>query len=135
MGRQLTEAIPVDGVATRHLVRGAAGAEEIFLADGAVTAVLSGLTIVGVVEILVDAHAASVAVLKVVGSAYTAETTVMTVEGLLLVVHPEVANVAVVASELDSAGDTVVARRDVSDVDSVVCVSRSQTRTFCCFDG
>ena len=109
VGGQLAKAVPVDGVAAGHLVRGRAGAEEVLLADGAVGHVLAGLAVVIVEEEGVDAHAAIVAVLEVLPASDAAEAAVGTVVGLLLGRHPQVADVAMVLSEGNAALDALVA--------------------------
>ena len=109
VGGQLAEAVPVDGVAAGHLVRGRAGAEEVLLADGAVLHVLADLAVVLGEEGGVDAHAAVVAVAEVLGPTDSAEAALGTVVGTLLGRHPQVADGAVVLSELDAAADAVVA--------------------------
>ena len=105
---ELSEAVPVDGVAAGHLVRGRTGAEQILLTDGTVLHVLADLAVVLSEEGGVDAHAAVVAVAEVLGSTDAAEAALGTVIGAFLGRHPQVADGAVVLSELDTAADTVV---------------------------
>ena len=106
---ELSEAVPVDGVAAGHLVRGRAGAEEVLLADGAVGHVLAGLAVVIVEEEGVDAHAAIVAMLEVLPASDAAKAAVGAVVGLLLGRHPQVADAAMVLSEGNAALDALVA--------------------------
>ena len=113
MGGQLTEAVPVDGVAAGHLVRGRAGAEQILLADGTILHVLADLAVVLGKERGVDAHAAVIAVAEVFGPTDTTEAALCTVVGTFLGRHPQVANGAVILSKLDTAADAVVTVRSV----------------------
>jgi hypothetical protein len=96
VGGQLLEAFPVNGVTTGHFVGGRPTAKEEFLADGAIGLVLAVLTIVIVIECLVNAHATVVAVLKVLGATDPAESTLGAVVGVILLGHPEVADRAMV---------------------------------------
>ena len=109
MGGQLAEAVPVDGVAAGHLVRGRTGAEQVLLADGTILHVLADLAVVLSKERGVDAHAAIVAVAEVFGPTDATEAALGTVVGTFLGRHPQVANGAVILSKLDSAADAVVA--------------------------
>lgn len=106
--RQLSEAVPVNGVPAGHFVRGPTRIEQVLLTDGTVGPVLAGLAIVIRVETAIDAHAAFVAVRKVFLPAHAAKAAVGTVVGPLFVRHPQVANTAVVGSKLDPARDAVV---------------------------
>jgi hypothetical protein len=96
MGGQLFETFPVNGVTTGHFVRGRPTAKEEFLTDGTVRLVLAILTVVVVIECLVNAHTTIVAVLKVLGTAHPAETTLRAVVGVILLGHPKVADRAMV---------------------------------------
>jgi len=60
------------------------------------------------VKTSVDAHATIVAVLEILGTTYTAKSTIRTMIGSFIVVHPEIANIAVVLSELDTTLDAIV---------------------------
>ena len=107
--RELSEAVPVDGMATGHLVRGRTGAEQILLADGAVGHVLARLAVVIVEEEGINAHTAVMAVLEVLPATDSAEATVGAMVGLLLGRHPQIADVTVVLSESDATFDALVA--------------------------
>lgn len=100
---ELLEAVPVDTVPTGHLVAGAAAAEQVLLADGAVRHVFADLAVVFGEGVVVDAHPAVKAVAEVLAAADAAEAAVLTMIGLFPGVHPEVAGVAVVFAELDVA--------------------------------
>ena len=108
VGSQLSEAVPMNGMSTGHFVTGRSGGEQIFLTDGAVGLVLAHLAIVILVEGAINAHAAIMAVLKVFRSSDAAKAAVWTVIRTFFVRHPEVANDAVVGSELNAAVDAVV---------------------------
>ena len=107
--RELAEAVPVDGVAAGHLVRGRTGAEEVFLTDGAVGHVLARLAVVIIEKEGIDTHATVMAVLEVLPATDSAEATVGAMVGLLLGRHPQIADVAVVLSESDATFDALVA--------------------------
>lgn len=105
---KLPKAVPMNGVSTGHFVRCRARRKEIFLTNGTVGFVFSGLAIVIVIQVLVDAHTTIVAMQKVFGATHAAEATVFTVVGTLFVRHPQVANVAMIGAELYTAVDTMV---------------------------
>ena len=107
--REFAEAVPVDGMAAGHLVRGRTRAEQILLADGAVRHVLARLAVVIVEEEGINAHAAVMTVLEVLPATDSAEATVGAMVGLLLGRHPQVADVAVVLSKSDATFDALVA--------------------------
>ena len=86
--RELAEAVPVDGMAAGHLVRGRAGAEEVLLTYGTIGHVLTRLAVVIVEEESIDAHAAVVAVPEIVPATDAAEATVRAVVWLLFGGHP-----------------------------------------------
>ena len=109
MSGQLAEAVPVDGVAAGHLVRGRTGAEEVFLTDGAVGHVLARLAVVIIEKEGINARAAVMTVLEVLPATDSAEATVGAMVRLLLGRHPQVADVAVVLSESDATFDALVA--------------------------
>lgn len=88
VGGQLPKAIPMNGVSAGHLVRGGTTAKEEFLTDGTIRLVFSSLAIVFLVQGLVDAHAAIVAMLKVLGSADATKTALRAVVGLIFIRHP-----------------------------------------------
>jgi hypothetical protein len=108
VGRQLSEAVPMYGVAAGHLMGGAPRTEQEFLTHWAVRLVLAALAVVIEVQALVDAHATIVTVPKVLRPAHATESAVTAVVRLLVVRHPQVTDVAVVLSKLDSAVDTIV---------------------------
>jgi hypothetical protein len=106
----------MDCVSTRHFVRRKSGTEQIFLTDWAVTHVLARLAVVIIKQQGVDAHATVITVSEVLPTTHAAKATVFTVIGRLLVGHPQVANTAIVSTELYTAIDAVVA------VDNGACV-------------
>lgn len=105
---QLAEALPVDGVAAGHFVRGAAAVEQKLLADGAVRPVLARLAVVVREQGPVDAHAALGAVRKALAAADAAKAALVAVVRPLLVRHPQVADAAVVGAKLGPARHTGV---------------------------
>lgn len=107
--RELSEAVPVDGMATGHLVRGRTGAEQILLTNGAVGHVLARLAVVIIEKEGIDTHSTVMAVLEVLSPTDSAEATVGAVVGLLLGRHPQIADVTVVLSESDATLDALVA--------------------------
>mmetsp|Transcript_10216 Transcript_10216/g.21299 ORF Transcript_10216/g.21299 Transcript_10216/m.21299 type:complete len:294 (+) Transcript_10216:281-1162(+) len=121
VGRQLSEAFPVNGVTAGHFVGGTPGRKEKLLADRTVGFVLSALAIVVVVKRSIDAHSTIVAVLEVFSTAYSTKATVWAVIGLFIIPHPQVADVAMVLPECNSARriDTLVCFR------TLLCVAHS----------
>ena len=107
--RELSETVPVDGMAAGHLVGGRAGAKEVLLANGTVGHVLARLAVVIVEEEGVNAHATVMTVLEVLPATDSAEATVGAMVRLLLGRHPQVADVTVVLSESDATFDALVA--------------------------
>ena len=81
MRRQLTETVPVNGVSTRHFVRGPAGTEQILLTDRTIAPVLAGLAIVRFVQTLVNAHATLMAVFEIILTTDATKATVGAVVG------------------------------------------------------
>ena len=79
--RQLTETVPVNGVSTRHFVRGPAGTEQILLTDRTIAPVLAGLAIVRFVQTLVNAHATLMAVFEIILTTDATKATVGAVVG------------------------------------------------------
>lgn len=79
------------------------------MAHGTVGFVLSTLTVVIVVQTSINAHSAVVAVLKILRPTNPAKATVIAMIGLFVVVHPQVADIAMVFTKLDFAIDTMVA--------------------------
>ena len=117
---EFLKTVPMNGVSAGHFVRGQAAAEQVFPTNGTVGHVFATLTIVIVQEERVNAHAAVVAVAKVFPTPDATETTIRTVVRRFLVGHPEVANVAVVFTKLDTALDAMIA--------VVVCVEQKIMR-------
>jgi hypothetical protein len=109
VGRQLSKALPVNGMSTRHFVRGTATGKQILLAYGTVGLVLARLAIVTAVQGLINAHSTVVTVLKVIASTDTAKATVLAMIRVLVIRHPKIANVAVISAKLDSTANTIVA--------------------------
>ena len=110
---ELAEAVGVDGVAAGQVLGRLAGGEHVFAAHGTVVLVLVLHAVVIVVDVDRDAHAAPVAVAERFATADAAEAAVFAVERPLALDHPQVADVAVVLSELDGAVgiDAAVGRR------------------------
>ena len=110
---ELAEAVSVDGVAAGQVLGRLAGGEHILAAHGTVVLVLILHAVVIVVDVDRDAHAAPVAVAERFATADAAEAAVLAVERTLALDHPQVADVAVVLSELDGAVrvDAAVGRR------------------------
>jgi hypothetical protein len=105
---EFLEAVPMNGVAAGHFVRGKATAEQIFLTNGTVAHVLATLAVVIVKQVNVNAHAAIVTVTKIVGAAHAAKAAVGTVVRFVFAGHPQVANVAVILAKLNAAANAVV---------------------------
>mmetsp|Transcript_2797 Transcript_2797/g.6058 ORF Transcript_2797/g.6058 Transcript_2797/m.6058 type:complete len:242 (+) Transcript_2797:505-1230(+) len=108
MTRQLTKAMPVNGVAAWQFVGGVSARKEVFVTDGAVGHVLPDFAIVMVEKLFVDAHSAVLTVTEIFSTADAAEAAVGAVVGALFIGHPEVADGTVVFAELDVAVDAVV---------------------------
>ena len=106
--RQFLEAVPVNCVSTRHFVRCIATAEQILLADRTVAHVLAVLAIVIVKQQGINAHTTVVTVLEVFATTYAAESAILAMIRSLLGGHPQIADIAVVFTELDVAFDTIV---------------------------
>lgn len=109
MRRQLSEAIPMNGMSTWHFVRRRSTAKEVFLADRTVGSVLSGLAVVIVVQGPVYAHATLVTVLKVLCTSDSTESTIFTMVRCFFIGHPEIADNTMIRSKLHSTGDAIVA--------------------------
>jgi hypothetical protein len=105
---KLTEAVPVNRMTAWHFVTGRTGGKEVFLTDGTIGLVLAHLAVVIVVEGAINAHAAIMAVLEILGTTDAAKTAVFAMVRTFLIGHPQVANVAVVGTKLDVAGYAVV---------------------------
>ena len=86
--RKLPEALPMDGMATWHLVRGTTRTKQELLTDRTVRFVLSTLAVVVLVQTLVDAHATIMTMLEVLRSTHTAKTTVGTMVRPFSIRHP-----------------------------------------------
>jgi predicted lysophospholipase L1 biosynthesis ABC-type transport system permease subunit len=71
------------------------------LADGAIGLVLAVLAVVIGVETLINAHAAIMAMLKVLGTTDAAKATVLTMVRFFIIGHPKITNVAMVVTKLD----------------------------------
>jgi hypothetical protein len=95
-------------MATRHFVRGASGAEKVFLTNWTVGHVFSRLAVVILEEQSVDAHPTVVAVPEAFATSHTAETAVSTMIWILILRHPKIANVAVVFSKLNLTVDAII---------------------------
>lgn len=105
---QFLEAVPMNGMSTRHFMRCKATAEQILLADGAVAHILPVLAIVIVKQQGINTHTAVITVLKVFATTNAAEPAINAMIRSLLGRHPEIADIAVVFTKLDVAVDTVV---------------------------
>jgi hypothetical protein len=108
MSSQLSEAFPVDCMATWHFMRRTPGTEKKFLANGTVRLVLSALAIMIRIQALINAHSAIMAVLKILRPTNAAKSTVWTVIWLFIVCHPKVAYITVVFSKLHPTVNTIV---------------------------
>jgi hypothetical protein len=102
------EAVPVNRVTARHLVRGKATAEQVFLTNGTIAHVFATFAVVIIEQVNVNAHAAIVTVTKIVGTADATKTTVGTMVRFVLFGHPQITNVAVVFAKLDATPDAIV---------------------------
>ena len=103
VSRQLTKAVPMNRMSAGHFVTCRTRREQVFLADGTVCLVLAVLAVVVVVECTINAHATVVTVLEVFGPTDAAKATVGAMVRTLFIRHPQVADVAVVFTELDEA--------------------------------
>jgi len=108
MCSQLSEAFPMNRMTTWHFMRGTSGTKQEFLTYWTIGFVFSTFTIVIGVETSVNAHSTVMTVLKILRPSYSAESTIRAVIGPLVVVHPEIANITVVFSKLNSALDAIV---------------------------
>jgi len=93
---------------TWHFMRSTSRTKEKFLTDGAVRFVLSALAVVVGVQTFVNTHSTIMAVLEIFCPSHTAETTILAVIWLFIVRHPQIADAAVIFSELDPTVDTIV---------------------------
>ena len=105
---QFLEAVPVNGVSTRHFVRCIATAEQILLADRTVAHVLAVLAIMIVKQQGINTHTTVVTVLEVFATTDAAESAILAMIRSLLGGHPKIADIAVVFTELDVTVVTVV---------------------------
>jgi hypothetical protein len=92
---QFLEAVPVNGVSTRHFMRCIATAEQILLADRTVAHVLAVLAIVIVKQQGINAHTTVVTVLEVFATTHAAEPTILAMIRSFIGGHPEIADIAV----------------------------------------
>jgi hypothetical protein len=88
MARKLAEAVPVNGMTARKLVRCIAAGKQIFLAHWTIAHVPPDLTIVIVEQFLVNTHAAVLTVAKVLPAPDTTKTAIRAVIGPLFIRHP-----------------------------------------------
>jgi hypothetical protein len=115
MGRKLSEALPVNGVAARHLMRGTPRTKEKLLANWAVGFVFSTLAVVIGIQAFVDAHATIVTMLEILCTTNTAKPAIRTVIWLFVVCHPQVTYVAMVVTKQNPAVHTVVSKESRSE--------------------
>lgn len=108
MGRQLSEAFPVNCVTTGHFMGGTPRTKEKFLADGTVGFVFSTFAVVVGVETSVDAHSTIVTMFEILGTTHAAKAAVGAMVGSFVVGHPEVANATVVLSHLNATLGAIV---------------------------
>jgi hypothetical protein len=105
---QFLETVPMNGMSAGHFVGGMPAGKQIFLTNGAIAHVFAGFAIVIVKQNGINAHAAIVTVAKVFASADTTKATIFAVVGMFLTGHPQIANVAVIFTEIDTALCAVV---------------------------
>ena len=85
--------------------------KEKLLADGTVGFVLSTFAVVIGVETSVNAHSTVVTVFEILGTTDMAKAAVGAMVGSFVVGHPEVANIAVVLSQLNVTLDAIVSEK------------------------
>lgn len=106
---ELLETVPMDRVSTGHFVRGVTTGKQIFLTHRTIRIVLALLAVVIVKEFGINTHATIVAVAKVFSATDTTKAAVTTMVGRFAGRHPQVANITVIASELNATLPTLVA--------------------------
>jgi hypothetical protein len=111
MSSKLSEAFPVNCMATWHFMRSTPGTKKKFLTNGTVGLVLSALAIMIRIQALINAHSAIMAVLEIFRTANAAKSAVWTVIWFFIVCHPKVAYTTVVFSKLYPAVYTIVPRK------------------------
>ena len=85
--------------------------EQIFLTHGTVGHVLAGLAVVVFKDESVNAHATVMTMPEVFLSTDSTESAISAVVGVVARVHPEIADAAVVGTELYAAIDAIVPER------------------------
>ena len=99
------------------------------MTDRTVGFVLSTLAIVVGVQALVDTHSAVMAVLEIFSAAHPTKAAVCAMVWFFVICHPQIANIAMIFSELDSARDAVVpAVKKNETFQSVVTMEREQSK-------
>jgi hypothetical protein len=100
--------MPMNGMSAGHFVTCRSRGKQVFLTDGTVRHVFSSVAIVIVKQLGVNAHAAIVAVTKVISTAHSTKAAILTVIRVLLIGHPQIANAAMIFSKLNSTRHTLV---------------------------
>jgi len=103
-------------VTAGHFMRSITAREQVLLTHGAIGHVLSGLAVVIVEQLRVDAHAAIGTVTEILAASDTAESAFAAMVRIFVVGHPQIANVAMVFAELSLAGVAVVGLAALSSV-------------------
>ena len=105
---EFAEAVPMNRVSTRHFMTGTSAGEQILLTDRTIAHVFANLARMFPEQRGIDAHATIVTMTKVVTATDATESTVVAVVGFFHILHPQVAYIAVVISELNVAVNTLV---------------------------
>jgi hypothetical protein len=105
---ELSEAMSMNSMPARQILRRLTTAEHVLSTHRTVVLVFITKTIVGVVDMDTNAHAALLAVPKGFDATHTAKATLRTVEGLLRTSHPEVTNATMIFSKRNTALNATV---------------------------
>jgi len=88
VGAEIFETLPMNGVATGHLVRSDPTCKQVFLAYGTARHVFPGLAVMVCVKDAVDAHAAVVTVFKVLSTTDATKAASVTMVWVIIHRHP-----------------------------------------------
>lgn len=100
---EFPKAMPMNGVATGHFVAGRPRRKQILLTNRTIGHVLAGLAVVILKQESVNAHATIVTMPEIVPPSHPTETTIVTMVGILVGRHPQIANRAMILSKLRPA--------------------------------
>jgi hypothetical protein len=105
---QFTEAMGMNGMSTRQILRRLPGGEHIFAANGTIVLVLVLEALVCIEDTHRDTHAAFIAVAECFHSSHTTKSAAVAMKGFLAQRHPQVAHSTMVFAKLSVAINATV---------------------------